>query len=801
MRKRGLVAEFAAFILLPLFTAQACGPDFFPDVFVRKMRPDNPKQFAEGKLGILQPTYPREDLTVAFRYLNGGALSVEEQAGYQPTYTYTDAEWQQQWDAAQPKPGSDSAEAWQAARAKYAALAPKVEQDSVQKVTQPGGWTMETSYLNCNGNAFQTASLTLQSRAKTWGDNSAELADWIKGQDAVFANCPGGVSVMPAAAPAQSSALLHADRAYQLAGAQFYAGKFDDARQGFEAIAQDTASPWHGLGGYLAARCLIRQAFLSAKPAPGSDQAGYDPGLMRQAAELLEAQLKQPTPGISKQAVQRELNLVLIRIEPQPRLRELSKALAGPGTDPNYAQNLKDLTWYLNTQFDGKALRSDVSQWSILKQDQMNQATEAKANAMAEAFSQTWKDSSAVRSSAPLVDWLLTFQSPAPEATEHAQAEWRSTHELYWLVAAISKVTEKNAGAAELVVAAAAVKPDSAAWQSLTYHRARLLLDLDQPEEARALLDAALPKVQAAGMDSSINAFEGLRMLAAASMDEFLKYAPRKILSRGSESSSSLDECINVMKDPKRKYDCVKDVLPEQLSGDAAGVFNAQAPLSVWAEAATSAVLPEQLRQAIAMSGWVRSVLLKDDIAAAKFVPLLPAKLRQQAGDGTGFRALMTLVRNPGLRPYLDSGVQRSYSYDFVESYRDNWWCGDWQASWAGDPAPMERESAALLSTAQQTEGRKQAAELARQPSAALYLGPQVLEYANNHPNDPDVPESLYLVLRMIRYGCSSAPYADDAAAKENQQKEDALKKAAARLLRQRYADSPWTKKAAPIAG
>ena len=73
-----------------------------------------------------------------------------------------------------------------------------------------------------------------------------------------------------------------------------------------------------------------------------------------------------------------------------------------------------------------------------------------------------------------------------------------------------------------------------------------------------------------------------------------------------------------------------------------------------------------------------------------------------------------------------------------------------------------------------------------------------VLTYANDHPSDSDVPESLYLVLRMIRYGCDASQYGNDASAKENEQKDD-LKKAAARLLRQRYAASPWTKKAAPI--
>jgi hypothetical protein len=33
-------------------------------------------------------------------------------------------------------------------------------------------------------------------------------------------------------------------------------------------------------------------------------------------------------------------------------------------------------------------------------------------------------------------------------------------------------------------------------------------------------------------------------------------------------------------------------------------------------------------------------------------------------------------------------------------------------------------------------------------------LGSQAVDYARVHPDDKDVPESLYLTLRMVRYGC-----------------------------------------------
>ena len=41
---------------LPFVSVQACGPEFFPDVFVRKLHADHPAAYAAGKLGVLLPT-------------------------------------------------------------------------------------------------------------------------------------------------------------------------------------------------------------------------------------------------------------------------------------------------------------------------------------------------------------------------------------------------------------------------------------------------------------------------------------------------------------------------------------------------------------------------------------------------------------------------------------------------------------------------------------------------------------------------------------------------------------------------
>jgi hypothetical protein len=802
MNRRWFAASLLLVVMMTFFTAQACGPDFYPDVFVRKLRPDHPKQYAAGKLGVMLPTYPRADLAVAFRYLNGGSLSAAEQKAYQPTDSYYDIqEFERDYSGhANEVKEVDPADQWAAARAKFAAREPKVEKDATTDVKQPNGTTFHNDYSNCLGGAFDTAVETLQSRAKTWGERSPDLIDWLKGQDAVFANCTAQTLILPSAAPPGSSALLKADRAYQIAAAEFYGGKYEDARVAFEAVGQDTTSPWQGLARYLAARCLVREAFAAGVGNNSDQMADFDRDMMQQAVALLEALLKEKPQGISRDAILNLRDLAQLRSDPNAQLHLLSTALAGPKTDPRYTTHLRDLTWYLNIKLDQLPVREDADDVEF-DADSSRGAIFLSNAQKAPIFSKTYHDLASFRSSALLIDWLITFQSPASEAKAHALAEWKKTHQLYWLLAAITKATGKDAEAADLVIASEAIKADSPAWESITYHRLRLLIALGRAQEARTLLDQTLPRVRAGGRDSSLSLYLGLRMRASTNLNEALTYAPRKILVQASESQSALGECLYVMKDPKRVYDCKKEDNPLQFSDDAASFFNAQAPLSTLVEAAQSDALPLQLRRSVAMMAWVRCVLLQDDAAAARLFPLLPEKLQQQAGSGTGFHPLMTLLRNPGLRPYLDAGVQRSYSYDFVESYRDNWWAPSWEAPYTDYKTPIEMKPVAFLTPIQQADEKREISALLKQGGACVNLGERTLAYASSHPTDPDVPESLYLVLRMIRYSGMDYSLNDPPAVQEQaRNKVLAIQKSAARLLRQRYASSPWTKRAAPIA-
>lgn len=813
MKKLSSIVSLIVFLVFPFVYVQACGPDFFPDVFVHKLRPDHPREYAAGKLGVLLSTYPRADLAVAYRYLSGGKLSPKEQKGYSPTYSLAeqmDINYVNNTTSPDYVEPLGPADAWLKARNRYAPAQPGLHDIRQYGMIYNAGFLLAGTYLNCQKDAFRTAIATLESRAQVWGAHSAELANWIQGQDAVFSNCgdasdefvyisnkPKIISISPEPAPAGSPLLLQQDRAYQIAAAQFYAGKFAAALASFRSIARDSSSPWWGIARYMVARTLIRDAFVSAKPGTDDPMAGFDPSLMQQAQQQLDAMRQQQLPGISKYAVESLLHLVEIRTEPRVRLAELSAALAGPKVDPFYAQDLTDLAWYLNAKLDSIPIRADASDFDFHVNRPANDYRPLTKAQKAPGFDEAYQSVADLRSISPLIDWLITVQSPSENAKQHAIAEWEQTKRVPWLVAAIMKASASDAAAPALIEAAARVPATSPAWPTLEYHRIRLLVDLGRESEARRQLAAALPLVQETDSVSAVNLFTGLSMRSAASLNNALADAPRKILERVSEEQSSLDECLEVMKDPKRKYDCRKDNSPIEFSGDAASVLNGETPLSVLAVAAQSDALPQRLRQSVAIMTWVRAVLLKNRPVAAAMLPLLPAKLQHQAGHGVGFRPLMALLRNPGLRPYLDNGVQRSYSYDFVESYADNWWCADWTTDYGEDSDPVRVESVAFLSPAERKTGEQQTRSLLAMGGADEYLGSRVIAHARAYPSDPDVPEALFLTLRMIRYGCNRG-WQWQAPGKPQVDRTAQIAYEVGAIMRRRYAKNPWTRKAAP---
>ena len=743
----GLVAAGfpAAFLLVAVM---ACGPDYEPEVFVPANHPEKPALFAQGHLGVLQSGYFHAELVVAYRYLSGGKLSNVEKDAYNPPELSPEelAAYQAQQEA---RVAAQPINRWLKAREDAHAAPPAAEvqiaQDRVIE-TKRDGWVERDDQLNCPDAAYATAADTLENRLKTWGSGSAELMEWVRGQDAVFSNCakPG---TMPAATQPGWSTALRQDRAYQIAAAKFYALDFDGAKADFVAIGKDKTSPWSRWGEYLAARAEVRKAANTGKTADYGELANFDmDGLKAAQARLLKLQ-QQTNDSEVRHAAAAELGFIEVRLEPAKRLDQVSKALAGPQPDREFKQDMKDLDFLMDHNVAGD---TDLVRW--------------------------------IRNIQGAGTPVIVKSATGETTTEEGLSVWRQEHRLPWLVAAIAKGDAEI----ELMDAAAEVKPDSPAYATVNYYRIGLMLGAGKRVEARALADTMIAGLGPNDMASTRNAFLAERMQTARSLAEFLADAPRTMIESES-SNAEMAQCVGTGAANR----CAAKIPPRQFDVDAAGFFNTQMPLDLWEEAAQSSALPKNLRDAVAWAAWMRALGLGDAAAAKRMSGLLPDAVRKTSGDSDGFPATLALLRNPGLRPYLEQGVQRSVTYAMLDDYRDNWWGsrwgdGDWRLERYGtDNLKAEPPGHTdFLTAQQQKQAANEDARLNALPVAAVWLGQRAIAYVKAHPDDKDAAEALALTVRATHLSSSSGESKEDG--------ESAVSKQAFEMLHRMYPKSPW---------
>jgi hypothetical protein len=330
--------------------------------------------------------------------------------------------------------------------------------------------------------------------------------------------------------------------------------------------------------------------------------------------------------------------------------------------------------------------------------------------------------------------WIRSFQAGGREAI----GKWRAVHTLPWLVGALHFADRKDPNLAELLTAAAAVKPDSPGYLTVNYERIRLL----PPDEARAIADQLLAAHPATATQNEIRAE---RMALARNFDEFLRYAPRRPVAE--------------MTDEVQPADTKEDDLDE----DAAGVFNLNLPVTHLKQAQASTLLPNHVRQELGRVIFVRTLMLS---------------------DAPPFDQVFRLLHSPGMQLNVQPGYGRNTKeVDQIDNYRDNWWCSaDLPNAPNREPPKAGVSEAPFLSAADRQQAAGEAAKLRAAGGAPDWLGAQTLAFAQGHPQDPRVPEALYLVVRATRYGCTDDKTGD-------------FSKRAFDLLHGHYSTSEWAKK------
>ncbi len=794
-----LVVVFA--FVLP---GTGCGP-FFPEaVFVVRTRPDGAyADYVKGRIGVPQPGYRVRHLVVAYDWLNGHGLSAAEQQQAIAVDQMLSPSLYPTAPEAKTDAGRD---AWVAAR--QASGVPGGPQAVPAKPDQP--WTARTavqsvetdrsvpgdeyqSFANCLDDAFVTAAATLTSRKAEHASDPAGVADWVHGQDAVFANCGNAPSTMPADVPANAPAWLRQDRVYQVAAAKFYAMDFDGAIALLRGIAADAGSPWRGTARLVMARAMIRRASVgqitevpaeavAPRNAPYSEKRAeilrtYNdqltakrPARLAEARDVLRAIVADPMMQRFHTSAEGLLDYLLLRLDPGAQGQALAGRLTAsdrPQTPGVFRQALIDMTYLMYPP-----------------------GAQAGPTAASETAPDVvrWMRTMAAADRGQLRESLFVTHDEVRDETERragaaraAMSGWQKKPTTPWLIAAMTAVEPGSSGVADLVRAASVVPRSSPAWVASTYYRLVLNRDASQ---VRAELDTLLPMLTREQSRSTVNLFTIVRQRGSLTLAAFLRDAGTLPAAVASEDDDPDPPATKP--DPNGLCGVQTSEAETRLfDHDASTVLNTRMPLRLMAEAAGDQTLQKNLRFQIAQATWARAVLLGQPEVARRMSPVLigcypawrPWLEKYDAAKDAEDRqvsGLLALMRFASTEPIVRDGEQRPEGFATYSNYRDNWW----QESKAGGPPtntdgtrstsgtvlptffgtlPATREELPdppFLTETERTEAEHEVATLRGIPCASDYFAQRALEWQRAHPADARTPDVLGFAERVVRNGC-----------------------------------------------
>lgn len=620
-RVSAVAAGLASALLfaLPAGASYGCGP--YPTyLFVTRIHPDLPlRSFAEGRLGVLLPTYQTRFLLLAYRVLSRGPLppaAARNLARLAPELTSTAARWH--------GPATDWVAKWtevSGARVRSPYYFP-ISLPGITKlvdIQRPGEFEY-FQFLNCPEDAFHEAVRTLETLRAQLGARSSAVRSWTQAQNLVFANCAGVAKAntyppkplppqIPSALPATAPRLAREARQYQIAAAHFYAGQFRRADAGFAAIARDPASPWRPLAPYLVARTWIRRAAFSRSTARHA--------ALVQAERRLLAIAQHPGPY--RDAARRLLGYVEFRLHPRRRLAVLAHRLMAD-RDPNFVQDAIDFHLLL------LRMQNDAAMPRLRRQND-------------------------------LINWVLTFRGialyPRHSQWPDAWAEWRQRRSDAWLIAALAAMPPGAPQARTLLAAAETVPPTAPAYETIRFLVLRRFLRQGRIRRLRAGLASLLLRSDATP-PSARNLFLALRFAAAARFSDLVAALPRVPALLADRADYG---------DPPECRGCALPSRP-RLALDGLNFLNHFARLSLLARVGRDRRLPPRLRRQVLLSTWARAALLGRVRLArsvapplARLEPLLRSGLAAYSEARTPgarrFAATMLFLRFPGLNPYF----------------------------------------------------------------------------------------------------------------------------------------------------
>ena len=704
------------------------GPSY--TMFKAYTKPDIPvARFQAGELGVLQPGMRRVYLYTAWRAIMLGA-PVAKKPGTENGLARAD--------------GSAFGNGWDHVDddVPYLQLAPRVA--AVLNIG-PDDLAARMVVLACPAAASAYAYTTLRQLEARPDATRARVDAWLRAQYQVGEACQRAEDgryrflanklveiVAPQPLPATEPAYWRQLRDYQRAAWQFHGAHYAESTALFEQIGATADHPMRGLGAYLALRSEVRRTVAAVPQTPRDERERQAQALdQRGAAIVADASLQ--TMHEPARALLRAMRVLLT---PEARLDELNRYLGDPAHDPFALDRLGD--------------------WSILMDGTKPEPLRGR-----HAF----------------IDWIETLRDCGAASSRdgscavpasHALERWQQGgakqrgHTDPWLVAALM-LSETLTPALEQ--AALAVDAADPAALTVRYHLARLYRLAGKRDAARAVADAAL---KGRLSPATRNLFREERFAVATSVRDAGAYLLRANVDMAGSSPEPAEDMFN---------------------DDAIAWFKHGLATADMLDLARVDTLPQPLRARIAGAAWLRAALLDQPETGRAAADLLGRLVPELAGAATRYGRATTPAerRHVALVASVAFGLSADLDMEAMPITRTaageataSAWCG-FTPDRVGAPSGFAWRLPALPELGDTAARNAELGRLGQMKTATGTLGDDVLQWAETHPADPDLPWLLHVVVMSTRGGCrdKDAP---------------ALSRKAFALLHKRWPRSEWAR-------
>ncbi|MFC4161272.1 hypothetical protein [Chitinimonas lacunae] len=629
-------------------------------------------------------------------------------------------------------------------------------------------WQVDWNRYRCSNHAFRLASETLEARAASHPEQRW-LLEWIRGQDTVFASCERERQTFPAL-PKDAPDWLRDDRAYQEAAASFYSQPDEATIAAFTAIAADRDSPWRDWADFLIARTLARQIGLPrdlrATVEPAED-AEHEAAIRQKLEAHLTRLLADPARKSVHGAADELLGNLRGRADPLARAEAFAAWADQADLGPNRRQWLIDLQ-ILASQVDRP--QSQMPWWlgglqSGRRDPQHPGWLLRDLNDAVYGFE--------LRDRVAEIKRLMNEAESSPPSYDPSAKDY-----------------------SELLQRASNVAADHPLAPAITFQRAQLLRFLD---DRKGAWDESEQLLKRQGTRpwfiASRNLLARLRSASSPDLVSALPEMTRQAVGVRYEDDS--DRLFWHRPEDRPAEYAQQRLLPR----DTVQLFNFYLPLDQWLMALEKGRWDELARRELTGVLWLRAWLLGREDLAGKLAPAVRAVYpeaeaqwkRAEAASEPAERRLaeaVAILRLPALSPVLHGGFFRdSQAADEIGSMsRWRWWWANEPGGWRPDlaptgelPCPSEPPGGLPIwvDSSLRASACGEQRKLTALGNGTEVLGRIVIDWVQAHPDDPEAPQMLHLVVRATRYG-PSAP-------KESQR--------AFRLLHKRYPQSEWAKK------